>query len=367
MLCLSTMNAPALQGVAKTIQATLIDIREYNSSVAAGETLCRIRQHQYQLRPASIPAPAAATASAGTAAPILGPAIASERGGVAAECDAASAVVAHPAAAGAAALCAALVGAPLAGPDTAATGSAGTATTRVAALGAATRSRPAGASCAPAAASCAPAAAAAAVFRAFAAADDRTPEPAVTFARAGFIYTTALALTTSTALGAPAAALTSCAAFKFIPLPPPPSQWPASSASSYPHTHPPPAASQSPNPNPNPRGFSVAHGTPAALTPGFHSYPFLTRARPGKAQTLPRSTVGHTAGTAQRCLVSDREAMKQLVDCVGTSTRKKVLASGRKPRASCLRSSPCPSRPCLRSPSGDNEQAWADAARCHLW
>ncbi|KAJ7700997.1 hypothetical protein B0H14DRAFT_3904196 [Mycena olivaceomarginata] len=40
---LSTMNAPALQGVAKTIQGTLIaiDICEYNSSVGAGETLCR--------------------------------------------------------------------------------------------------------------------------------------------------------------------------------------------------------------------------------------------------------------------------------------------------------------------------------------
>jgi hypothetical protein len=45
---LATMNAPTLQGVTKTIHATLIDIREYNSSVAAGETLCRIRQHQYQ-------------------------------------------------------------------------------------------------------------------------------------------------------------------------------------------------------------------------------------------------------------------------------------------------------------------------------
>ena len=36
--------------------------------------------------------------------------------------------------------------------------------------------------------------------------------------------------------------------------------------------------------------------------------------------------------TVQRRAVSDREAMKQLVDCVGMSARKKVLESGRKPR-----------------------------------
>ncbi|KAJ7843096.1 kinase-like protein [Mycena olivaceomarginata] len=53
---------------------------------------------------------------------------------------------------------------------------------------------------------------------------------------------------------------------------------------------------------------------------------------PGTAQALPRSTVRRTAGTGQRRLVSDREAMKQLADCVGMSARKKVLASGRKPR-----------------------------------
>lgn len=46
--------------------------------------------------------------------------------------------------------------------------------------------------------------------------------------------------------------------------------------------------------------------------------------------TLPRpSTIRRTA---PRRTVSDREAMKQLVDCVGMSARKKVLESGRKPR-----------------------------------
>ncbi|KAF8623794.1 hypothetical protein AX17_007297 [Amanita inopinata Kibby_2008] len=47
-------------------------------------------------------------------------------------------------------------------------------------------------------------------------------------------------------------------------------------------------------------------------------------------QTLPRAST--IRRTAPRRTVSDREAMKQLVDCVGMSARKKVLESGRKPR-----------------------------------
>lgn len=46
--------------------------------------------------------------------------------------------------------------------------------------------------------------------------------------------------------------------------------------------------------------------------------------------TLPRT--GTIRRTVPRRSVSDREAMKQLVDCVGMSARKKVLESGRKPR-----------------------------------
>ncbi|KAJ7240865.1 kinase-like domain-containing protein [Mycena haematopus] len=75
---------------------------------------------------------------------------------------------------------------------------------------------------------------------------------------------------------------------------------------------------------PNPRLLSAVRpptATPAPA-PGFHSHPFLTPARP------PRSTSTSTA----RRPVSDREAMKQLADCVGMSARKRVLASGRKPR-----------------------------------
>ncbi|KAJ7176825.1 kinase-like protein [Mycena filopes] len=80
---------------------------------------------------------------------------------------------------------------------------------------------------------------------------------------------------------------------------------------------------------------------PATGTPAFHSYPFLTPMRPGAGtphQALPRSTVrratASAAGTASsnRRAVSDREAMKQLADCVGMSARRKVIASGRKPR-----------------------------------
>jgi hypothetical protein len=37
--------------------------------------------------------------------------------------------------------------------------------------------------------------------------------------------------------------------------------------------------------------------------------------------------------TAPRRIVSDREAMRQLVDCIGLSARKKVLAAGRTPRS----------------------------------
>ncbi|KAH9921683.1 kinase-like protein [Epithele typhae] len=68
-------------------------------------------------------------------------------------------------------------------------------------------------------------------------------------------------------------------------------------------------------------------------TPVGPRYPFATPVRPSALtpfQTLPRAST--VRRTAQRRVVSDREAMKQLVDCVGMSARKKVLESGRKPR-----------------------------------
>ncbi|TFY61615.1 hypothetical protein EVJ58_g4401 [Rhodofomes roseus] len=63
-------------------------------------------------------------------------------------------------------------------------------------------------------------------------------------------------------------------------------------------------------------------------------YPFATPIRPSMLTpygTLPRAST--IRRTAPRRAVSDREALKQLVDCVGQSARKKVLESGRKPRA----------------------------------
>ncbi|KAI0825457.1 kinase-like domain-containing protein [Irpex lacteus] len=62
-------------------------------------------------------------------------------------------------------------------------------------------------------------------------------------------------------------------------------------------------------------------------------YSFQTPVRPSSTtpfQTVPRT--GTIRRTAQKRPVSDREAMKQLVNCVGMSARKKVLESGRKPR-----------------------------------
>ncbi|KAJ3865682.1 kinase-like protein [Lentinula novae-zelandiae] len=72
-----------------------------------------------------------------------------------------------------------------------------------------------------------------------------------------------------------------------------------------------------------------------------HAHAFSTPVRPTTdllatpyyAQTLPRSLGSNAVRrTVTRRAVSDREAMKQLVDCIGMSARKKVLESGRKPR-----------------------------------
>ncbi|KAG6888599.1 hypothetical protein C0995_007118 [Termitomyces sp. Mi166 len=72
-----------------------------------------------------------------------------------------------------------------------------------------------------------------------------------------------------------------------------------------------------------------AHATPR---PGGHDK-FTTPVRPSGLPppgTLMRT--GTVRRTGERRNVTDREAMKQLVDCVGMSARKKVLESGRKPR-----------------------------------
>ncbi|KAL0958990.1 hypothetical protein HGRIS_014305 [Hohenbuehelia grisea] len=68
------------------------------------------------------------------------------------------------------------------------------------------------------------------------------------------------------------------------------------------------------------------------LTPGANVHPFMTPVRPmATPHTLPPgSTAMHNS--AARRAISDREAMKQLVQCIGMSARKKVMESGRKPR-----------------------------------
>ncbi|CAA7270531.1 unnamed protein product [Cyclocybe aegerita] len=73
-------------------------------------------------------------------------------------------------------------------------------------------------------------------------------------------------------------------------------------------------------------------GPGAFSTPGpLHAYntPMKPYAMSPHA-TLPRTST--VRRTAPRRNVSDRQAMKQLVDCIGMSARKKVLESGRKPK-----------------------------------
>ncbi|KAH7919937.1 kinase-like protein [Leucogyrophana mollusca] len=91
-------------------------------------------------------------------------------------------------------------------------------------------------------------------------------------------------------------------------------------------------------PTPRPFKSSTTHSTPypslrpSSTTPARLNA-FATPVRPNNLNpyhTLPRTNT--VQRTAQRRAVSDREAMKQLVDCIGMSARKKVLASGRKPR-----------------------------------
>ncbi|EPT01208.1 hypothetical protein FOMPIDRAFT_1120784 [Fomitopsis schrenkii] len=79
--------------------------------------------------------------------------------------------------------------------------------------------------------------------------------------------------------------------------------------------------------------FAFASGGPQSTPLASDRYPFATPIRPSALTpygTLPRAST--VRRTAPRRTVSDREALKQLVDCVGQSARKKVLESGRKPR-----------------------------------
>ncbi|KAI0310310.1 hypothetical protein OF83DRAFT_1295902 [Amylostereum chailletii] len=89
-----------------------------------------------------------------------------------------------------------------------------------------------------------------------------------------------------------------------------------------------------------PRPLPTRHLTPTpfrTLPPSATPlrYPFATPHKPAQTtpngfSTLPRAST--VRRTAPRRAVSDREAMRQLVDCIGMSAQKKVLAAGRTPR-----------------------------------
>ncbi|PPQ76943.1 hypothetical protein CVT24_009032 [Panaeolus cyanescens] len=82
---------------------------------------------------------------------------------------------------------------------------------------------------------------------------------------------------------------------------------------------------------PSRHAFSTPRPLPAAFMTPLR---FTNTPVPGGTGYVPGSVL--RTGTVRRTLprrsVSDREAMKMLVDCVGMSARKKVLESGRKPR-----------------------------------
>ncbi|GJE90297.1 kinase-like protein [Phanerochaete sordida] len=96
------------------------------------------------------------------------------------------------------------------------------------------------------------------------------------------------------------------------------------------HLSPPPQITQTPRPTRQQSTPLTSKFTNIAATPQRFPQTPLRPSGMTPFRSLPRpSTVQRTA---QRRAVSDREALKQLVSCVGASARKKVLASGRKPR-----------------------------------
>lgn len=103
--------------------------------------------------------------------------------------------------------------------------------------------------------------------------------------------------------------------------------------------YPPPSPSDAGTPAPIARTFSAP---PSFLQPQASSGPSLgdhsgrmQYATPVRAMSSPPQTLlrtGTVRRTSARRPISDREAMKQLVDCIGLSARKRVLESGKKPR-----------------------------------
>ncbi|KAF5391009.1 hypothetical protein D9757_004062 [Collybiopsis confluens] len=88
-----------------------------------------------------------------------------------------------------------------------------------------------------------------------------------------------------------------------------------------------------------PQTLSLPRNTRPVLSAAGDAHAFSTPVRSTDlpnthycTQTLPRTLGSTIRRTITRRAVSNREAMKQLVDCIGMSARKKVLESGRKPR-----------------------------------
>ena len=99
----------------------------------------------------------------------------------------------------------------------------------------------------------------------------------------------------------------------------------------------PPTTATAPKAAPPPVSLSYHHSQ-APQTPtlaAFGSGELFTPMHAGIRTGSCASTLRRTR-TAPRRPVSDREAMRQLVDCIGLSARKKVLAAGRTPRGSAL-------------------------------
>ncbi len=100
----------------------------------------------------------------------------------------------------------------------------------------------------------------------------------------------------------------------------------------------PPITGTTPAAAPSPPALSLSyHQTQPPQTPApaaLSSGELATPMRGGTGIISCASTLRRTA--PRRRPVSDREAMRQLVDCIGLSARKKVLAAGRTPRGSTL-------------------------------
>ncbi|KAF8496263.1 kinase-like protein [Russula emetica] len=103
--------------------------------------------------------------------------------------------------------------------------------------------------------------------------------------------------------------------------------------------------------------------TPAA----FGNSELATPMRGGIGIISCASTLRRTRTAPRRRPVSDREAMRQLVDCIGLSARKKVLAAGRTPRGSTVGPSRTKTLRFATEPPEplDFAESWpAEAARC---